>query len=189
MKRLIMILAVALLAPSLSFAQARLANAPAPASASAPSGYRLGAGDKVRVIVFGETDLTGEYDVAADGSMVFPLIGALTAMDLTPEQLSRAIATRLQRGNYLRDPNVVASVIAYRPFYILGEVENPGSYPYQPNLDVLSAVAVAGGFTYRANHRRVFIRHVGETDERPYHLNQAVPIQPGDTIRVAERFF
>jgi polysaccharide export outer membrane protein len=157
-------------------------------SASAPSGYRLGAGDKLRVIVFGETDLTGEYDIAADGSMTFPLIGAVNAMDLTPEQLSHAIATRLQRG-YLRDPSVVVSVITYRPFYILGEVEHPGAYPFAPNLDAMSAVAVAGGFTYRANRRRVFIRRAGETGEQPYTLRQAVPIQPGDTVRVGERFF
>ena len=157
-------------------------------SAPAAGSYRLGAGDKLRVTVFGETDLTGEYDIAADGSMTFPLIGALNAMDLTPEQLSHAIATRLQRG-YLRDPSVVVSVIAYRPFYILGEVEHPGAYPYAPNLDAMSAVAVAGGFTYRANRRRVFIRHAGQTDEQPYTLRQAVPIQPGDTVRVGERFF
>lgn len=152
------------------------------------SGYHLGAGDQLRITVFGEADLTGEYTVATDGRLSFPLIGQVPAAGLTPEQLSEAIAERL-RGGYLREPRIAASVISYRPFYILGEVENPGTYPYAANLDVLSAVAVAGGFTYRANQRRVRIRHLGSAEERVYDLTTPVAVQPGDTIRIGERWF
>lgn len=150
--------------------------------------YRLGPGDKVRIIVFGETELTGDYDVAADGSLMFPLVGAVRASELTPPQLSEALAAQLRAG-FLRDPQVSSSVIGYRPFYILGEVTNPGTYPYAPNLDVLSAVAVAGGYSYRANRSRVFIRRAGEEDERRYSLQERVNVRPGDTIRIGERFF
>jgi protein involved in polysaccharide export with SLBB domain len=150
--------------------------------------YALGPGDKVRVTVFGETELTGEYDVGTSGNLSFPLIGEVPAVGRTPEQLSESIAAGLRRG-YLREPRVASQVISYRPFYILGEVENPGTYPYAANLDVMSAVAVAGGYTYRANRRRAFIRHADETEERSYRLDEAVPIQPGDTIRIGERFF
>jgi protein involved in polysaccharide export with SLBB domain len=157
-------------------------------SETAPNSYRLGAGDQLRITVFGETELTGEYTVATDGRLTFPLVGEVPAAGLTPEQLSAAIADRL-RGGYLREPRVASSVISYRPFYILGEVENPGTYPYAANLDVLGAVAVAGGFTYRANQRRVRIRHLGSNEERTYDLSSPVSVQPGDTIRIGERWF
>lgn len=150
--------------------------------------YHLGPGDRVRIIVFGETELTGDYDIAADGSLMFPLVGAVRAGDLTPPELSNAIAENL-RGGYLRDPQVSTSVIVYRPFYILGEVTNPGTYPFAPNLDVLSAVAIAGGYSYRANRSRVFIRRAGESEERSYSLRERVSVQPGDTVRIGERFF
>ncbi len=157
-------------------------------SASAPRAYELGPGDRVRITVFGEPDLTGEYDIATDGALTFPLVGEISAMGLTPDQLSAAIAARLRRG-FVREPRVVSSVISYRPFYILGEVENPGTYPYAANLDVMSAVAIAGGFTYRANRSRVFIRRAGETREQALSLREVVHVQPGDVVRIGERFF
>lgn len=173
---------------TLSAAPAFAQNAIPASEQAVDQAYRLGPGDKVRIIVFGETELTGDYDVAADGSLMFPLVGAVRAAELTPPQLSEAIAAQLRAG-YLRDPQVSSSVIGYRPFYILGEVTNPGTYPYAPNLDVLSAVAVAGGYSYRANRSRVFIRRAGEESERRYNLRERVSVQPGDTIRIGERFF
>lgn len=164
-------------------------NAPA---ASAPqttqNGYRLGAGDRLHITVFGEETLTGDYEVTATGAVAFPLVGEVQALGLTPEELSSAIGQRLQQG-YLRNPRVTTAMLSYRPFFILGEVNNPGSYPYSANLNVMSAVATAGGYTYRANRRRVFIQRMGENEERPYEINSGVSVQPGDTIRIGERFF
>lgn len=187
MHRLLMACAlmIAALAP---VASAQTVAQTTPALDSVQNSYRLGPGDQLRITVFGEAELTGEYSVATDGQLTFPLIGAVPAAGMTAEQLSTAIADGL-RGGYLREPRVVTSVTSYRPFYILGEVENPGTYPYAANLDVLSAVAVAGGFTYRASRRRVFVRHVGDTQEHTYDLTSPVPVQPGDTIRIGERWF
>ena len=182
MFRVLLIVAAALMMSAPSRAQVA---APSPAVAH---GYQLGPGDRLRITVYGETELTGEYDVAADGSLTFPLVGAVPAAQLTPDQLSTSIGERLREG-FLREPQVSSAVIAYRPFYILGEVSRPGTYPFAPNLDVMSAVAVAGGYTYRANRGRVFIRRAGEADERPYSLRDRVDVRPGDTIRVGERFF
>lgn len=181
---LIALAAIVVMTSAPGAAQTPAATAP-PASDQA---YQLGPGDKVRIIVFGEAELTGDYDVAADGSLMFPLVGAVRAAELTPPQLSEAISQQLRSG-YLRDPQVSSSVIAYRPFYILGEVANPGTYPFAPNLDVLSAVAVAGGYSYRANRGSAFIRRAGEADERRYSLRERVSVRPGDTIRIGERFF
>lgn len=160
-----------------------------PATTQTPqNGYQLGAGDKVHITVFGEEALTADYEVTATGAVAFPLIGEVPAIGLTPEQLSAAITQRLQQG-YLRNPRVTTAMLTYRPFFILGEVNNPGSYPFSANLNVMSAVATAGGYTYRANRRRVFIRRMGETEEHPYEINSGVSIQPGDTVRIGERFF
>jgi protein involved in polysaccharide export with SLBB domain len=186
MKHLIILCAAAGLLATPSYGQTPQAQAQHTAQLS--RSYQLGPGDRVRITVFGETELTGEYDIATDGALTFPLVGEVSAMGLTPDQLSRAIATRLRRG-YLREPRVVSSVISYRPFYILGEVNNPGTYPYAANLDVMSAVAIAGGYTYRANKRRVFIRRAGASHEEALSLRETVYVQPGDTVRIGERFF
>lgn len=154
----------------------------------AANAYQLGPGDRLLITVFGEEELTGEYAIGANGALTFPLIGDVPAAGLTPQQLSNAIAERL-RGGYLREPRVASNVISYRPFYILGEVENPGTYPYVAELDVLSAVAIAGGFTYRANRRRVFIRRAGQSEEDSIRLDERVQVGPGDTVRIGERFF
>jgi polysaccharide export outer membrane protein len=150
--------------------------------------YAIGPGDTLRITVFGEADLTGDYIVATNGSLAFPLFGEIAIAGLTPQQLSDAIATRLRDG-YLREPRVATAVTSYRPFYILGEVQEPGTYPYAPGLDAMSAVAVAGGFTYRANRGHIFIRRLGEQTEQRHSLNDRVIIRPGDTVRIGERFF
>jgi polysaccharide export outer membrane protein len=163
------------------------AATPAPPTAAAPA-YTLGPGDQLHIIVFGETDLTGEFTIGPNGTLAFPLIGEVPARGMTALQLGSAIEARLREG-YVRAPRVSVSIAQYRPFYILGEVENPGTYPFSAELTVMSAVATAGGFTYRANRRRVFVRHAGESEEQAMRLTPETRVQPGDTIRIGERFF
>jgi len=149
--------------------------------------YRLGPGDQLRITVFNEAELTGNYIVGSQGSISYPLVGEVHAAGLTLAEFSAQLQTAL--GAYIRNPNVSAEVVNYRPFFILGEVQRPGTYPYSASLTVLNAVATAGGFTYRANQNRVFIRHANEQEERAYPLTIATPVLPGDTVRIAERLF
>ena len=150
--------------------------------------YALGAGDRLRITVFGQEDLSGEFEVDGAGAISMPLIGQVSAAGKTTPALEQAITASLAEG-YLRDPRVSAEVINYRPFYILGEVSSAGEYPYTSGLSVLNAVASAGGFTYRANKRIVFIKAVDGDGEITYQLNSQVLVQPGDTIRIGERIF
>ena len=161
--------------------------AAAPPSTAA-SEYRLGAGDKLRVQVFGEDSLGGEFSVSGSGSVALPLIGVVQAQGLTAPELQARIVLAL-KGGYLKDPRVGVEVLTYRPFYILGEVGKPGEYPYSNGLTVLNAVARAEGFTYRANTRRVMIKHLGELGEHEQVMTTDTPVEPGDTIRIKERFF
>lgn len=150
--------------------------------------YRLGSGDRLRVIVFGEDMLSGEYTVDGSGAVSLPLIGEVRGGGLTLREFQRAVEAALSEG-YLNDPRVSAEVLNFRPFYIMGEVREPGEYPYTSGLTVVNAVATAGGFSYRANTRRVFIKRAGSVAETEYPLTVNTPVQPGDTIRIAERFF
>lgn len=152
-----------------------------------PEEYRLGAGDQLRITVFGEPDLTGQYLVGSQGRIAYPLVGEIDAAGLTLVEFTERLQSAL--SGYLRQPNVSVEVANYRPFFILGEVQRPGTYPYSANLTVLNAVATAGGFTPRANRGVVFIRHAGETDEHAYPLQITTPVLPGDTVRIGERFF
>jgi protein involved in polysaccharide export with SLBB domain len=150
--------------------------------------YRLGPGDKLRVITYGETTLTGEFGVNDVGQVSLPLIGSIKAGGLTVSQLASAITAALQNG-YIKNPSVSVEVINNRPFYILGEVLRPGEYPFINGLTITSAVATAGGYTYRANTHRVFIRGVHDSGEHVLNVTGELRISPGDTIRVPERFF
>lgn len=150
--------------------------------------YRLGSGDKVRVNVFGEEALTGEFQVSGGGMISLPLIGDIRAAGLTVAEFQRAVEQGLKQG-YLLDPKVSAEVLTYRPFFVLGEVGSPGTYPYSNGLTVLNAVATAGGFTYRADTKRVFIRRADGGNEEAYRLTTSTVVAPGDTIRIGERFF
>ena len=166
-------------------------QAPAVAASTVASDldYKLGAGDKVRIIVFGEGDLTGEFAVPGGaGTIAFPLIGDIQAGGLTVGQLQDQLVLKLKDG-YLKEPHVSIEVLNYRPFYILGEVTKPGEYPYTNGLTVLNAVATANGFTYRADTRHVFIKRASDPIEHEYSLSNSTPVQPGDTIRIRERFF
>jgi polysaccharide export outer membrane protein len=151
------------------------------------SEYQLGTGDQLRVIVFGEDDLRGEYVVGSQGIVAFPLVGQVQAAGLTVPEFTESLQLSLAR--YIRNPIVSVEVTNYRPFFILGEVQRPGTYAYSARLTVQNAVATAGGFSYRANTRRVFIRHANEQEEREYLLTSSTPVLPGDTVRVVERRF
>lgn len=158
------------------------------AATQAISAYTLGSSDKLRVTVFGHTDLSGEFEVDGTGSISLPLIGQVQAQGLTTSQLEQTIATNLSNG-YILNPRVSAEVINYRPFYILGEVGNPGTYPFTSGLTVQNAVAAAGGFTYRANKRVVYIKSMDSDREIAYELTPATVVKPGDTLRIGERIF
>lgn len=162
--------------------------ASAPAAPLSDTAYKLDAGDKLRVIVFGEMDLGGEYEVDGGGFVRLPLIGQLRAGGLAVNEFEDSMKSALEKG-YLRDARVSVEVINYRPFYILGQVNKPGEYPYVNGMSVLSAVALAGGYTYRANEANVYLRRRGANDESLVPASQMTRVQPGDIITVRERFF
>lgn len=163
---------------------------PATRAAYAPGdeSYQLDAGDKLRVVVYGQEGLTNTYVVGASGSITMPLIGAVPARGLTTAELGASIAARLRRG-YLREPYVAVEVETYRPFFILGEVAAPGQYPYVPNMTVESAVAIAGGFTPRAVRSGAELTRPGQAATARANVPMGALIRPGDTIVIGERWF
>jgi protein involved in polysaccharide export with SLBB domain len=154
---------------------------------SAPS-YRLGSGDEIKVTVFGEADLSGAYVVDGDGQITMPLVGQVVIGKLTLSEASTSLENRLKDG-WLRDPKVTAELVKGRPYYILGEVNKPGEYPFSAGLTVMNAIASAGDFTYRADKARILIKSADNPNEREVELTPTTPVQPGDTIRIRERFF
>jgi polysaccharide export outer membrane protein len=158
------------------------------APATQPVEYRLDVGDKVKVSVYNEPTLTGEFWVNPDGTLSLPLIGTVPATGKSVGQIAADARTRFADG-YLRDPKVSIEVIVFRPFYILGEVAAPGQYPYANGLTAMNAIATAKGFTPRADRDVVRIRKQGESVEANYRLTPELIVFPGDTILVGERFF
>jgi protein involved in polysaccharide export with SLBB domain len=151
-------------------------------------GYTLDSGDRLRVVVFGQDGLTNSYVVDASGHIDMPLIGSVAAGGLTTNQLSARIADQLRQG-FIREPHVAVEVEAYRPFFILGEVAQPGQYPYVANMTVETAVAIAGGFGPRGYHKTMMIsRNSGGRTFR-FEVPISYPICPGDTVQVQERWF
>jgi len=179
-----------------SFAAAsRRAGAPVPvAYAAAPmppapdAAYRLDAGDKLRVVVYGQEGLTNTYAIDAGGAITMPLIGAVPARGRTPAGLAAQIAAKLRNG-YIREPSVAVEIETYRPFFILGEVAAPGQYPYVPNMSVESAVAIAGGFSPRARRDRVTLTHIDNSGSSRTVVPLGTALGPGDTVLVGERWF
>ena len=149
---------------------------------------RLQPGEKIRVTVYGEASLSGDYQIDPSGQISLPLAGTVRAAGLTQGELEQELAKKL-RSEYLRNPKVTVTIAEFRPFYIMGEVEKPGAYPYSSGLNVLSAVAIAGGMTYRASRSTILIQHPGESGLREYPLKASVPVLPGDVIRVPQRYF
>ncbi len=160
-----------------------------PLPTSGATSYTLGPGDQVRIITFGEENLTGEFRVNDSGNIALPLVGAVHAAGLTSGGLEAAVADALRRGNLVRHPSVAVEVIAYRPIYVLGEVNKPGQYAYEPGMTVVTAVAVAGGFTYRAvEGYAAIVRSIDGKAVEGRASRQAF-VQPGDVITVLERWF
>lgn len=151
-------------------------------------GYRLGTGDKVKVTVYGHENLSGESDVDSTGNLALPLIQTVKASGLTVQELERSIVAKLS-PDYLKNPRVSVEIISNRPFFILGEVQKPGSYPYVNGMTVVTAVALAGGFTYRADSDEVYITRVKDKQKTKQSADQDTPVMPGDVIEVPERYF
>jgi polysaccharide export outer membrane protein len=164
------------------------ASEPTPVPPSAGT-YHLDVGDKVKVTVYGEDDLSGEFQVDGIGNVGLPMIGEVHAAGLTTVDFAATVQQKLQKGGFLISPRVSAEVTNYRPFTIIGEVNKPGEYPYENGMTVLNAVALAGGWTYRAEQNTVYIRHKGSDRKEPVDASNKTVVSPGDTIVVAERIF
>jgi polysaccharide biosynthesis/export protein len=156
---------------------------------SAPAAYRLGPGDVVRVITFGEEATTGEFRVNDSGDIALPLIGSIQASGLSTDSVAARVTEALQHANLLRAPSVVAEVVAYRPIFVLGEVSKPGQYPYQPGMTVVTAAAVAGGFTYRAIDAYAAVVRTQDGVAMEGKATRHSFVQPGDVITIFERRF
>jgi polysaccharide export outer membrane protein len=167
-----------------------IAATPAGAASSAQdqiASYVLGTGDQIRLTVYGEDDLSGQYEVSSTGMIALPLIGEVGAAGKTVPQFTADVESRLRRG-YLKNPRVNVEVANYRPFFILGEVGKPGSYPYVNGMTVLNAVAMAGGYTYRADQDGVTVTHAGDP-KKEEDVRENAAVMPGDILRVPERLF
>jgi polysaccharide biosynthesis/export protein len=150
---------------------------------------RLQTGDDLKIIVFGEDALSGIYEISPAGTLSMPLIGSINAAGRTRAEVEHALTEAYASGKFLQEPKITVSVVTFRPIYIFGEVGIPGKYAYTSGLDVLTAVATAGGFTYRASKTTVLIRHPGEEVWQEYSLAAPLPVEPGDLIRIPERYF
>jgi polysaccharide export outer membrane protein len=164
--------------------------APTPMAAPAryDASYHLDAGDRLRVVVYGQEGLTNTYAIDAGGGITMPLIGSVPARGHTPSGLAGEIGARLRNG-YIREPSVAVEIESYRPFFILGEVAAPGQYPYVPNMTVESAVAIAGGFSPRAKRDVVTVTHTEAGGAMRAMVPLGTPVSPGDTVYVGERWF
>lgn len=155
---------------------------------SAQAAVGIAPGDQVKITLANDKDLTGTYTVSDAGIVTLPLLGQIQIAGYDAGQAGQAIATALVNGGLFRNPTVTVEVLTLRPFYILGEVNKPGQYAYTPGISLFGAVATAGGYTYRANTGRVFIRKANEQFESEYDLNADISIMPGDVIRIPERY-
>ncbi len=164
------------------------AAAPMPMPVAYDTAYHLDAGDRLRVVVYGQEGLTNTYAIDAGGSITMPLIGSVPARGKTPARLAADITAKLRNG-FIREPSVAVEIEAYRPFFILGEVAAPGQYPYVPNMSVESAVAIAGGFSPRARRDRVTLTHTDASGSTRAVVPLGTAISPGDTVLVGERWF
>jgi polysaccharide export outer membrane protein len=167
-----------------SYAAAPYSYAYAPASQS----YTLDSGDKLRVVVFGQQGITGSYMVDAGGNVSLPLVGSVPARGVTTQQLARMIVERLKQG-YVREPHVTVEIETYRPFFILGEVTNPGQYPYVANMTAENAIAIAGGFAPRADKNKIQLTRTADGRHYKGDVPLSYPLRPGDTLVVKERWF
>jgi polysaccharide export outer membrane protein len=150
--------------------------------------YMLRPNDQLRVQVYNEPSISGDYQVDSAGYISVPLAGRVKASGRTAGQLERAIVAALSRG-MLKDPRVNVQVSNYAAFYIHGEVKKSGEYPYRPGLTVMDAIATAGGFTYRADESKAVVRRAGDNVDSVVPLDRTISVSPGDNIKIPERFF
>lgn len=152
-----------------------------------PAQVPLQAGDRIKLTVYGEQNVSGIYEISPAGSVSLPLAGTVRAAGRSRGELERDLTRRY--SDKITDPQVTVEVVEFRPFYVMGEVLNPGQFSYKSGLNVLTAIAHAGGLTYRASRSTVYVQHPGEQIWREYATTSAVLISPGDLIRVPERYF
>jgi protein involved in polysaccharide export with SLBB domain len=167
---------------------AAILELPTVGAAADTAAYRLGTGDKVRVTVYNEKDLSGDFDVNDQGLIALPLLGQVQVRGMTISEAQDLITEKYGK-DYLISPRVNVEVLNYRPFFILGEVKNPGSYPFVNGMTIVNAVALAGGYTPRANRSRVLIKRASDPRAGEVEVPEDGPVLPGDVIRVPERFF
>lgn len=158
------------------------------AAASATEDYQLGAGDKLKITVLNQDGLTGEYVIDGSGNFSMPFLGSIHAAGITIRQLESLLFDKLT-PDYLINPRINIQMLNYRPYYILGEVKTPNSYPYVDGMTYLNAVVIAGGFTYRAKQDHVMVIRAKDQNKNEIQLQMDDLVQPGDIIRVKERFF
>ena len=186
--KMIVLLLSGLLSAFVAYADNDKDQQPKNASALASQGYKFGSGDLIKVTVFNHEDLSGEYTINGAGLIALPLIGDVLAKDLTVKQVEEGITAKL-KPDYLLNPRVSVQVLNYRPFYILGEVKEPKSYPYVDGMTYLNAAAIAGGFTYRAKEDHVLVIRANDAKKNEVKLSIDDKVQPGDQIHIEERFF
>lgn len=165
------------------------ASSPEQAAAKPAGPYRLAPGEQIRITIFNQPNLSGEFPIDGAGFIAMPLVGLIEAGNKTPNEIAKLLADELTQRGYLVNPSIAVQVTQFRPYYILGEVGSPGSYPYSPGMTVMKAVAAAKGFTYRANTKRVYLQRAGENEELLFALTPATVVSPGDTVRIPERLF
>jgi protein involved in polysaccharide export with SLBB domain len=166
-----------------------IAEEPRPIANPVSVANRFQPGETLKVIVYGEEALSGPYLISPAGDINMPLAGSIHAAGRTKAELEQDITRRYNGSKLLQEPKVTVDVIAYRPIFVLGETLRPGAYPYSSGLNVLTAITLAGGFSYRASRDKVFIQHAGEAVWQEYPLSASVAIAPGDLIRIPERYF
>ncbi len=161
-----------------------------PALPPATSGpYLLGPGDSVRLITFGDTTLTGTFGVDESGNIYVPLLGPVKAAGLSTDALQAVVMGDLQTRKLFKSPSVVIEVATRRPVFVLGEVQRPGRFAYEPGMTVQSVVAIAGGFTYRAVKQRVEVARITDHGSVKGQADPDAQVQAGDIITVLERHF
>ncbi len=153
-----------------------------------PLEYRMGSGDNLRVTVFGQEDLSGRFLVDGSGFISLPLIGEVKAGGLTVREVEQTIVKKF-KPDYLKNPSVSVAVLNYRPFYIIGEVKKPGSYAYVSGMKAINAIALAGGYTYRARENRLSLTRANDPERKKQPANHDTTVLPGDIIDVPVRFF
>jgi len=176
-----------------AFTSAPPSNGPPPVTTSeckqGRGNYRLGAGDKIRVIVLQDTEFSGDYEVNGMGSISVRVLGPMQVAGMTIPELEDTLRNRYREGGYLISPRLSVDLVASRPFYIVGEVSRPGQFPYVNCLHVIQAIAIAGGFTRRASKSGITIKRYYATTAEEQYVTEDTLIEPGDVLRVPERYF